>query len=52
MTEAAQSTSVLDSVRQVVDNATAARVFGEPIAQDGVILLPVAKIGGEPSRVR
>jgi uncharacterized spore protein YtfJ len=37
---------VLNAVRQAYDNTTAARVFGTPVVQDDVILLPVAKIQG------
>jgi len=37
---------VLNAVRQAFDNTTAARVFGTPVVQDGVIVLPVAKIQG------
>jgi uncharacterized spore protein YtfJ len=36
----------LDALRNMVDGATASRVFGEPISQDGSIVLPVAKVGG------
>ena len=39
-------TAVLDTIRDVVDHATAWTVFGAPISQDGVIVLPVAKISG------
>ena len=37
---------VLDTLREVVDNVTVGRVFGTPIAQGEMIVLPVAKIGG------
>lgn len=47
MTEVASNdTTVFDTIREVVDHATAGRVFGEPISADGVIVLPVAKISG------
>lgn len=37
---------VLESVRQVVEQAGADRVFGAPVTQDGVTVIPVAKISG------
>lgn len=37
---------VLGALREMVDGATARRVFGEPISQDGSIVLPVAKVSG------
>jgi uncharacterized spore protein YtfJ len=37
---------VLDSLRDMVDSASAGRVFGEPISHAGVVVLPAAKIGG------
>jgi uncharacterized spore protein YtfJ len=37
---------ILDALREVVDNATVGRVFGSPIQHDGLVVLPVAKIGG------
>jgi uncharacterized spore protein YtfJ len=46
MTQITEDTSVLDTLRQAVDGASAGRVFGEPVAQDGIILLPVAKVAG------
>ena len=39
-------TNLLDSLREMVDGATASRVFGTPITQDGSIVLPVAKVAG------
>jgi uncharacterized spore protein YtfJ len=42
----ANSTDVLDTVREVIGNASAGRVFGTPIVQDGLTVLPVAKISG------
>ncbi|MGH3737709.1 MAG: spore germination protein GerW family protein [Micromonosporaceae bacterium] len=39
-------TTVFDTIREVVDLATTGRAFGEPISQDGVIVLPVARITG------
>ena len=41
-----KDTGVLDTLREVVDNASAGRVFGTPITQEGMIVLPVAKVGG------
>jgi uncharacterized spore protein YtfJ len=38
--------TVLETIRGAVDQATAGRVFGTPINQDGVIVLPVARIAG------
>jgi uncharacterized spore protein YtfJ len=42
----ADETDVLDTLRGVVDNVEVGKVFGTPIEHDGVIMLPVAKIGG------
>ncbi|NUT35854.1 MAG: sporulation protein [Hamadaea sp.] len=39
-------TPVLETVRRVVENAGASRVFGEPVRQDGVTVIPVAKVSG------
>jgi uncharacterized spore protein YtfJ len=44
MTEAPSDTGALDRFREIVDNATAGRVFGAPIAHDDMIILPVVKI--------
>jgi uncharacterized spore protein YtfJ len=47
MESAPTESSVLDTVRQAVDDGGAAgRVFGTPITQDGVTMLPVARITG------
>jgi uncharacterized spore protein YtfJ len=46
MTQATEDTRVLDTLREAVDGASAGRVFGEPVAQGGVVLLPVAKVAG------
>jgi len=46
MTQITEDTGVLDTLRQAVDRASAGRVFGEPVAHDGVIMLPVAKVAG------
>jgi uncharacterized spore protein YtfJ len=39
-------TAVLEAIREVIDNTTAGKVFGSPISQDGVTVLPVAKVSG------
>jgi uncharacterized spore protein YtfJ len=39
-------TAVLETIREVVGNTTAGKVFGSPISQDGLIVLPVAKVSG------
>jgi uncharacterized spore protein YtfJ len=39
-------TAMLDAVRELVDEADAGKVFGTPIVQNGLIVLPVAKISG------
>ncbi|WP_306213812.1 spore germination protein GerW family protein [Actinoplanes sp. RD1] len=39
------TTSVLDTLRRSAEAGATGRVFGEPVAQDGVVLLPVAKVG-------
>jgi uncharacterized spore protein YtfJ len=39
-------TSMLETIREVVGSAQAARAFGTPIQQDGVTVLPVAKVKG------
>jgi uncharacterized spore protein YtfJ len=46
MTETDVGTGVLGTLKDVVEHAGADRVFGTPIQQDGVIVLPVAKVGG------
>lgn len=46
MTAAMRDTSVLETLRQVVDDTTAGRVFGTPVEHDGVVVLPAAKVGG------
>jgi uncharacterized spore protein YtfJ len=37
---------VLETVRGVIDNVTAERVFGHPITHDGVTVVPVARVSG------
>jgi uncharacterized spore protein YtfJ len=39
-------TSVLDTVREVVDSTTTGKVFGSPINREGITVLPVAKVSG------
>lgn len=39
-------TSVLDTVKEMVQNTTAEKVYGTPITQEGVTVLPVAKVSG------
>lgn len=47
MDEAATSdATVLETISKVIDDATAGRVFGTPISQDGLIVLPVAQVSG------
>src|SRR5215813_186072 len=47
MTELAHSdASVMEAIREVVDSAAAGKVFGAPIVEDGVTVLPAAKISG------
>jgi uncharacterized spore protein YtfJ len=43
---AKRESDLLDAVRQVVGSAGADRVFGSPIVQEGVIVLPAAKMTG------
>jgi uncharacterized spore protein YtfJ len=38
--------NVLETIREVVENAAAGKVFGAPISQDGLTVLPVAKVSG------
>jgi uncharacterized spore protein YtfJ len=46
MTHMTDETGVLDTLRQAAGAATAGRVFGTPVEENGVIMLPVAKVGG------
>jgi uncharacterized spore protein YtfJ len=41
-----KETPVLDTVRDVIDHAGASRVFGTPVSQDGITVVPVAKVSG------
>ncbi|MBV1854419.1 sporulation protein [Catellatospora sp. NEAU-YM18] len=36
----------MDTIGEVVDHASANKVFGSPISQDGITVLPVAKVNG------
>lgn len=38
--------AVLDTIREVVGNASAGKVFGTPVSQGGLTVLPVAKVSG------
>lgn len=38
--------AVLDTISEVVDHASTNKVFGSPISQDGITVLPVAKVNG------
>lgn len=47
MTQTTHSdTEALDTVRDVIGNAGADKVFGTPVSQDGLTVLPVARISG------
>jgi uncharacterized spore protein YtfJ len=46
MTQTTHDTDVLGSLREVVGQADASKVFGTPVTQDGTVVLPVAKVGG------
>jgi uncharacterized spore protein YtfJ len=39
-------TAVLETIREIIDHAAAGKVFGAPVAQDGITVLPVAKVSG------
>ena len=38
--------AVLDALREVINHASVGTVFGEPLDQDGVTVLPAAKVSG------
>ncbi|GID94163.1 spore germination protein GerW family protein [Amorphoplanes digitatis] len=42
----AQDARLMETLQEAMDSATVARVFGAPIVHEGVLLLPVAKVGG------
>jgi uncharacterized spore protein YtfJ len=46
MTDRTNSTAVLADIREAVDGAAAGRVFGEPVVQGDLTVLPVAKVSG------
>jgi uncharacterized spore protein YtfJ len=46
MTQHASEAGILDSVREIVDGASAGRVFGAPVSHGGVVVLPAAKVSG------
>ncbi|GAA0505237.1 hypothetical protein Ade02nite_71450 [Paractinoplanes deccanensis] len=46
MVATSEGTDVLRTVREAVTASSAGRVFGEPVAENGTIMLPVAKIAG------
>lgn len=47
MTQATKNDmAVLETIREVIDNAAAGKVFGEPITREGMTVLPVAKVSG------
>ncbi|MDY7090346.1 MAG: sporulation protein [Actinomycetota bacterium] len=46
MTTSAEKTDVLGVLRDAVAENGAGRVFGEPVAGNGTVMLPVAKISG------
>jgi len=46
MSQATNNTDVIRTIRESVEQATAGRVFGTPVTQDGVTVLPVARISG------
>lgn len=46
MSQATNNTDVMRTIRESVEQATAGRVFGPPVTQDGVTVLPVARISG------
>jgi|tagenome__1003787_1003787.scaffolds.fasta_scaffold18843382_1 uncharacterized spore protein YtfJ len=39
--------TVLETIREAVDSATAGKVFGRPIIQGDMVLLPVATVKGQ-----
>jgi len=43
---ASSESAVLDAVREIVGTAGAGKVFGTPITQNGMIVLPAAKVSG------
>ncbi|GAA0808132.1 spore germination protein GerW family protein [Spirilliplanes yamanashiensis] len=41
-----QQTALADVVREAIGDARADRAFGTPVVRDGVVVLPVARVGG------
>jgi uncharacterized spore protein YtfJ len=46
MAQPTEDTAILDRIRDIVDSASAGRVFGEPVSHEGVVVLPAAKVSG------
>ena len=46
MSTTVNDNETLQVIRDAVDSATVGSVFGTPIVQDGLTVVPVAKIGG------
>ncbi len=46
MAQVTHDVNVLETIRDVVDGAAAGKVFGAPITQNGLTVLPVAKVSG------
>jgi len=44
MTQQMNDARILNSLREIVDSARAGRVFGDPVAHAGVVVLPAAKV--------
>jgi uncharacterized spore protein YtfJ len=42
----ATNTAVLEQIRDAMEHSASGRVFGDPVTQDGVTVLPVAKVSG------
>jgi uncharacterized spore protein YtfJ len=42
----AADSSFIEMLRNMADNATVRTVFGEPVTEEGVTLVPVAKVSG------
>jgi uncharacterized spore protein YtfJ len=46
MTVSSKDARLFETMHDALDNATVGKAFGTPIEHDGMILLPVAKVGG------
>ena len=44
MVQPTDDRAIVDRIRDIVDSASAGRVFGEPISHEGVVVLPAAKV--------